>query len=189
MAHKAGREMADSRFMSTPVPLDKKIKKLVDALKFKIKTILVPSPEEIYNYNVFNRLWQTHDLPGSMNIEKAIPAVVVVIDVSGSCWRKDWLNQLTAVSRHLLKQKKLHSMWSFDMELNRITTDSGPIALSGGGGTVWSKEFTDFIMKTTKSKKIDLVLLSDMEIDGLEDLKSDPRVVLHPIDLTKHLVQ
>jgi hypothetical protein len=189
MAHKAGRDMADLKFTSSPTPIDKKIKKLVDAFKFKIKTILVPSPEEIYNYNVFNRLWQTHDLPGSMNIEAAKPAVVLVVDVSGSCWRTDWLNQMIAVSRHLLKQKKLASMWSFDVQLQQITPDSGPVILSGGGGTVWGPEFTDILVKTSKTKKIDLVLLSDMDIYGLEELRSDPRVVFHPIDLTKHLIK
>lgn len=184
MAERAGTKLGDAEFISGDIPIDRRIKTLLDKMRFKIKQILQPSPEEQYTFNQDNRLWPNRGLPAAEAIMKPRPSVALVVDVSGSCWRPDWLNQMMAAARHLQKKKQLAGVWSFDMVLTHLTFDNHkPTKMSGGGGTVWRPEFTDEILQTLKSRKVDIVLLSDMYIDGLEDLAADNRVKLHKIKI------
>jgi hypothetical protein len=185
---KAGREMGDAAFTARHLKLDRKVQKLLDAMKFKIKACLKPSPEEQYTFQRDNRLWPGKGFPGTENIMKPMPAVVLVIDVSGSCWEERWLNQMVAAGKHLLKKKTLASMWSFDTGLDPIDIAQPNVVLRGCGGTVWQTDFTDRIIASLpRAKRIDLILMSDMYIIGLAELEKDKRVALHPIDITKYL--
>jgi hypothetical protein len=188
MAEKAGKGVGDSQFMSGLVRIDRRIKRLLDAMRFRLKKIFHPSPEEQYTFTKDNRLWPNRGLPGTENIMKPKASVALVIDVSGSCWRADWLNQMVAAAKHLHKKGQLAGMWSFDTSLDFLPFDgNNPIAMRGGGGTVWRPEFTDEILKTLKCKKVDIVLLSDMEISGLDELSADNRVKLHKIKIDDYL--
>jgi hypothetical protein len=188
MAHKAGTSMGQDGFTSSVVHIDKRIKHLLDAMRFRVKRIFHPSPEEEYTFRKDNRLWPNRGLPGTENIMKPKASVALVIDVSASCWRADWLNQMVAAARHLHRKKQLAGMWSFDIQLDPISFDGHTaINMRGGGGTIWKPEFTDEILNTLKCKKVDVLLLSDMEITGIDELSADSRVKLHKIKIDDFL--
>jgi hypothetical protein len=184
MSHKAGTSMGDAKFISKLVVLDRRIKNLLERIKFKVKRIHQPSPEEQYTFRSGNRLWPDSGLPGTENVTKPKLAVALVIDTSGSCWRPDWLNQMMAVARHLHKKKQLGGVWSFDVDMVTIPfSGEQAVNIGGGGGTVWRDDYVDTILKELKSKRVDILLLSDMEIIGIEKLEQDKRVTLHKINV------
>lgn len=183
-AEKAGTELGSDMLTTASVQIDKRMKTLLDGLKFRLKKILYPSPEEQYTFAKNNRMWPQYNLPGTESVMKAKPSVVVVIDTSGSCWTADMLNQMMAAAKHFHKKGLLASVWGFDMTIVEIPfSGSRPVTVSGGGGTMWGVTFVDDILTKLKRKKIDLVLLSDMEIFGLIGLEQDKRVNLHKVDI------
>jgi hypothetical protein len=96
---------------------------------------------------------------------------------------------MVAAGKLLHKRGMLKELYCCDTELHRIDVKDDNFNVKeviGGGGTILKTKQLETILADTKSKKIDLLYLTDGFVD-LKALQSDKRCRLHTIIVPKKI--
>lgn len=194
MAHRAGVGAGDREMMGdTNASLHSKIQKILEKMKIKFIRIFAESNSKKYTFQKLNRLFAEHSyIPGKMKETRPKPQVVLVMDTSGSCYNRQYINQMLAMARLLHKQEKLAALYFCDTELHKADFASSrkEMAVIGGGGTELSVEICEDIMKRESLREgWELVYATDMQCPGLAEAMKDRRWKIHAIDVASILDQ
>jgi hypothetical protein len=185
---------------------NKKLIQMLSKIRSKVKTL---SDKPAYELS-----WRVTRSRGGFYLpteresqgKKKRPAVVLVLDTSGSMWDEETLTASVSVGRGLMKSGKLAAMYQCDTEISRCDNQlsspsgkgSGKVQITGGGGTDLSprhiKQIREDLASSSKGKRrrggntsylsssntalLDIVYVTDGYVD-LSELQADPNVRLH----------
>jgi predicted metal-dependent peptidase len=161
------------------VELPAQMKKALDKILVKYARLTASSSDYRYSYDVYNRIRE--DAPGKRKENFPEKKVVLVLDTSGSM--HDDLPKLASAVNYFVKKGKLGKVYCCDTELYLMPTPENAIKgmkMKGGGGTVFGSVEIDVILKDVKSKKVDVVYVTDGFVD-LQEAEADDRIKLHTI--------
>jgi hypothetical protein len=116
---------------------------------------------------------------------KKTPAIVLVLDVSGSMWNTETLSQSFSVARGLMKRGKLAALYQGDTVLTRCDKQAQRTTgtIIGGGGTELDMSQIRQIrqdLKIPENDLLDVVYVTDGFVD-LRGVLADPKTRLHVV--------
>ena len=190
MSHAAGRESSDStEQISGKYKVAKAIKQFLDAMKLKATVLSTKKQEVRKTYSRRNRRLPGYKLiPGHKRVISPTPAVVVVLDTSGSMYCTEFFQAMLGTLQNLEKKGKLAKSYCCDTELSPLDTSNiNSVKMRGGGGTVFGAGQVDQILDDVGSGKVDILYLTDEEVWGLVDAKAHEGCNLHILNLPEML--
>lgn len=177
MAYKAGRQASDSSIQLGKDPIDAGIKNAIQRIKVVANRIAQNKDANRYNWSRINKLWP--NLPGRAPAPSLSTGVFFVADTSGSMCTPQILNQLIPALEELKKKAMIVGAYACDVELSPFNR-----TVKGGGGTELSARHALELRRLHNIKpkaRIDIVYVTDGEVNGLDEILKDPTVTLHMV--------
>jgi hypothetical protein len=179
-----GHDAGDATMFVKERNPDNQIVKLISKIKSKVMT-LSGKPD-------YEASWKLTRNRGGFCIPterergtKKTPAVVLVLDVSGSMWNTETLSQSFSVARGLMKRGRLAALYQGDTVLTRCDKQAqrSTGTIIGGGGTELDMSQVRQIrqeLKIPENDLIDIVYVTDGYVD-LREIMADPKTRLHVV--------
>ena len=161
-----------------------KIKSFIKNLKIRVGVMNKSKYTVSKTYNRRNRK-RPYDctVPGKRRVVNPKPAVVIVLDTSGSMYDSYFLRAMASVVQALESNNKLAAAYTCDTVLQRLNTSSiTNLKMKGGGGTSFDNSHIEQMVQELGADKFTVLYCTDEYVD-LTEVKGNSNVELHIINI------